>query len=125
MLPRRADAGLRFLGEARRALGDPLGVPHLDLEALAPHRPVQGLLVLVLQAGLTEGVAGPYATTLLGDMGANVIKVERREGDWQRSAGKGGLSPVGGAQFIALKAFALGIPGHIQPMPRPAFSIVR
>lgn len=51
---------------------------------------------------MTEGVAGPYASTLLGDMGARVIKVERREGDWQRSAGKGGAPGVGGAQFIAL-----------------------
>lgn len=30
---------------------------------------------------MTEGVAGPYAATLLGDMGADVVKVERREGD--------------------------------------------
>lgn len=51
---------------------------------------------------MTEGVAGPYAATLLGDMGARVIKVERREGDWQRTAGKGDPGSVGNAQFIAL-----------------------
>lgn len=51
---------------------------------------------------MTEGVAGPYAATLLGDMGADVVKVERREGDWQRSAGKGEPGRFGNPQFIAL-----------------------
>lgn len=51
---------------------------------------------------MTEGVAGPYASTLLGDMGADVVKVERREGDWQRSSGRGEPGRVGNAQFIAL-----------------------
>lgn len=51
---------------------------------------------------MTEGVAGPYAATLLGDMGAQVIKVERPEGDWQRSAGKGDPGRIGNPQFIAL-----------------------
>ena len=60
------------------------------------------ILSAVTVIDMTEGVAGPYASTLLGDMGARVIKVERREGDWQRSAGKGGAPGVGGAQFIAL-----------------------
>jgi crotonobetainyl-CoA:carnitine CoA-transferase CaiB-like acyl-CoA transferase len=51
---------------------------------------------------MTEGVAGPYAATLLGDMGAQVVKVERREGDWQRSAGRGEPGRFGNPQFIAL-----------------------
>jgi crotonobetainyl-CoA:carnitine CoA-transferase CaiB-like acyl-CoA transferase len=59
-------------------------------------------LAQVTVIDMTEGVAGPYAATLLGDMGARVIKVERQEGDWQRSAGKGGAPGIGGAQFIAL-----------------------
>ena len=60
------------------------------------------ILANVVVIDMTEGVAGPYAATLLGDMGARVIKVERREGDWQRSAGKGDPGRYGNAQFIAL-----------------------
>ena len=51
---------------------------------------------------MTEGVAGPYAATLLGDMGAQVIKIERQDGDWQRNAGKGEPGRFGNSQFIAL-----------------------
>ncbi len=35
---------------------------------------------------MTEGVAGPCAGSLLGDMGASVTKVERPEGDWGRGS---------------------------------------
>lgn len=51
---------------------------------------------------MTEGVAGPYASTILGDMGANVIKIERREGDWSRTTGTAGHGAVGSANFISL-----------------------
>ena len=60
------------------------------------------VLAQVRVVDMTEGVAGPYAATLLGDMGAEVVKVERREGDWQRSAGKGEPGRFGNSQFIAL-----------------------
>ncbi len=46
---------------------------------------------------MTEGVAGPYAATLLGDMGASVTKIERPEGDWAR----GNEDPLRPA-FVAL-----------------------
>ena len=48
----------------------------------------KGLLARITVIDMTEGVAGPYASMLLGDMGANVIKVERREGDWARTSGR-------------------------------------
>jgi crotonobetainyl-CoA:carnitine CoA-transferase CaiB-like acyl-CoA transferase len=51
---------------------------------------------------MTEGVAGPYAATVLADMGAKVVKVERREGDWSRTAGKGSVAAAGSAQFVSL-----------------------
>ena len=46
------------------------------------HRLLRQISVL----DMTEGVAGPCAASLLGDMGASVIKVERPEGDWGRGS---------------------------------------
>jgi crotonobetainyl-CoA:carnitine CoA-transferase CaiB-like acyl-CoA transferase len=62
----------------------------------------QKILRDVKVVDMTEGVAGPYAATLLGDMGAQVIKIERQDGDWQRNAGKGEPGRFGNPQFIAL-----------------------
>ena len=50
---------------------------------------------------LTTIVLGPYATQILGDLGADVIKVEPPEGDLYRSA-RPGRSDSMGAPFMAI-----------------------
>ncbi len=47
-------------------------------------RPYEGLTVI----DMSQGVAGPYCATLLAQNGANVIKIEPKEGDWARHLGK-------------------------------------
>jgi crotonobetainyl-CoA:carnitine CoA-transferase CaiB-like acyl-CoA transferase len=50
---------------------------------------------------LTQFVLGPYATQTMGDLGADVIKVEEPSGDRQR-AGKAPRSQTMGPTFVAL-----------------------
>ena len=50
---------------------------------LLPHQAYVGLQVL----DLSQGIAGPYCAQILQQLGASVVKVEPREGDWSRSIG--------------------------------------
>ncbi|MGR7995179.1 MULTISPECIES: CaiB/BaiF CoA transferase family protein [unclassified Xanthobacter] len=57
--------------------------------------PLQGIRVL----DLSTVIAGPYAAQILGDMGAEVLKVEPPQGDIMRAAGPA-RSPAMGAAFL-------------------------
>jgi crotonobetainyl-CoA:carnitine CoA-transferase CaiB-like acyl-CoA transferase len=53
--------------------------------------PLKGLIV----ADFSQLAQGPWATQMLGDMGAEIIKIEPPKGDWMRHYSYGNLYPEG------------------------------
>ena len=63
-----------------------------------PHGPLHGVTVI----DLTEYIFGPYCTQTLGDLGADVIKIEGPDGDRQRGGSKSAKNADMGATFMTL-----------------------
>ena len=62
----------------------------------------KGPLAEVRILDLTTFIFGPYATQILGDLGADVIKIEGPDGDPQRPTAKSAKNPEMGATFMTL-----------------------
>ena len=66
--------------------------------------PLDGLRVL----DFGQGVAGPYGAQLLGDQGADVIKIEPPRGDWSRTMGARDAAGLTGT-FVAVNRNKRGL----------------
>lgn len=69
--------------------------------------PLEGIRVL----DASQGIAGPSAGMLLARYGADVVKVEPKEGDWSRTitAGKEGMTAMALANNVGKRSIALDI----------------
>jgi crotonobetainyl-CoA:carnitine CoA-transferase CaiB-like acyl-CoA transferase len=56
---------------------------------------ITGPLKDLIVADFTQLVQGPWATQMLGDMGADIVKIEPPKGDWLRSYAYGNIYPKG------------------------------
>jgi crotonobetainyl-CoA:carnitine CoA-transferase CaiB-like acyl-CoA transferase len=63
-----------------------------------PAGPLHGVTII----DLTEFIFGPYATQTLGDLGAEIIKIENPDGDRQRHGSKHATNADMGATFMTL-----------------------
>lgn len=76
--------------------GDGHGRPRKGMDRMSG--PLDGVKVF----DLTMNVMGPLAAQILGDMGADVIKLEPPEGEPMRTVGVKGLDPTLSSQFLHL-----------------------
>jgi len=85
--------------------------------APAPTGPLAGMRIL----DLTTVLLGPYATKILGDMGADVIKIETVEGEGRRYSGPSRHKGMG-ATFMVLNRAKRGLAINLkEPAGRDAF----
>ncbi len=65
--------------------------------------PLKGLVV----ADFSQLAQGPWATQMLGDMGAEIIKIEPPKGDWMRHYSYGNIYPEGESDTVHNSVSAL------------------
>src|SRR5437868_172266 len=83
----------------------------------APTGPLAGMRIL----DLTTVLLGPYATKILGDLGADVIKIETVEGEGRRYTGPQ-RNPGMGQTFLVLNRAKRAIAINLkEPAGRDAF----